>query len=154
MVGQQYSSAPLRTVKEVQFGLFSPEEVRAISVAKIRFPETMDETQTRAKIGGLNDPRLGSIDRNLKCQTCQEGMNECPGHFGHIDLAKPVFHIGFLSKIKKVCECVCMHCGKLLLDEHNEQMRQALKIKDSKKRFNAIWTLCKTKMVCESDVPS
>lgn len=44
MVGQQYSSAPLRTVKEVQFGLFSPEEVRVISVAKIRFPETMDET--------------------------------------------------------------------------------------------------------------
>ncbi|QLQ79140.1 hypothetical protein HG537_0B04880 [Torulaspora globosa] len=154
MVAQQYSSAPLRTVKEVQFGLFSPEEVRAISVAKIRFPETMDETQTRAKVGGLNDPRLGSIDRNLKCQTCQEGMNECPGHFGHIDLAKPVFHIGFISKIKKVCECVCMHCGKLLLDDHNEQMRQAAKIKDSKKRFNAIWSLCKTKMVCESDVPS
>lgn len=154
MVGQQYSSAPLRTVKEVQFGLFSPEEVRAISVAKIRFPETMDETQTRAKIGGLNDPRLGSIDRNLKCQTCQEGMNECPGHFGHIDLAKPVFHVGFIAKIKKVCECVCMHCGKLLLDEHNELMRQALAIKDSKKRFAAIWTLCKTKMVCETDVPS
>nr|5IP7_A Chain A, DNA-directed RNA polymerase II subunit RPB1 [Saccharomyces cerevisiae]5IP9_A Chain A, DNA-directed RNA polymerase II subunit RPB1 [Saccharomyces cerevisiae] len=153
-VGQQYSSAPLRTVKEVQFGLFSPEEVRAISVAKIRFPETMDETQTRAKIGGLNDPRLGSIDRNLKCQTCQEGMNECPGHFGHIDLAKPVFHVGFIAKIKKVCECVCMHCGKLLLDEHNELMRQALAIKDSKKRFAAIWTLCKTKMVCETDVPS
>lgn len=154
MVGQQYSSAPLRTVKEVQFGLFSPEEVRAISVAKIRFPETMDETQTRAKIGGLNDPRLGSIDRNLKCQTCQEGMNECPGHFGHIDLAKPVFHVGFIAKIKKVCECVCMHCGKLLLDEHNELMRHALAIKDSKKRFAAIWTLCKTKMVCETDVPS
>ncbi|CAI6537502.1 AAB_G0007620.mRNA.1.CDS.1 [Saccharomyces cerevisiae] len=154
MVGQQYSSAPLCTVKEVQFGLFSPEEVRAISVAKIRFPETMDETQTRAKIGGLNDPRLGSIDRNLKCQTCQEGMNECPGHFGHIDLAKPVFHVGFIAKIKKVCECVCMHCGKLLLDEHNELMRQALAIKDSKKRFAAIWTLCKTKMVCETDVPS
>lgn len=154
MVGQQYSSAPLRTVKEVQFGLFSPEEVRAISVAKIRFPETMDETQTRAKIGGLNDPRLGSIDRNLKCQICQEGMNECPGHFGHIDLAKPVFHVGFIAKIKKVCECVCMHCGKLLLDEHNELMRQALAIKDSKKRFAAIWTLCKTKMVCETDVPS
>ncbi|CAI4353456.1 CBM_collapsed_G0010200.mRNA.1.CDS.1 [Saccharomyces cerevisiae] len=106
MVGQQYSSAPLRTVKEVQFGLFSPEEVRAISVAKIRFPETMDETQTRAKIGGLNDPRLGSIDRNLKCQTCQEGMNECPGHFGHIDLAKPVFHVGFIAKIKKQSKTV------------------------------------------------
>ncbi|AGO11854.1 AaceriADR086Cp [[Ashbya] aceris (nom. inval.)] len=154
MVDFPYSSAPLRTIKEVQFGLFSPEEVRAISVAKIEFPETMDETQMRAKVGGLNDPRLGSIDRNFKCQTCGEGMNDCPGHFGHIELAKPVFHIGFISKIKKVCECVCMHCGKLLLDEYNELMRQAIKIKDPKRRFNAVWSLCKAKMVCDTEVPS
>ncbi|CAR30106.1 DNA-directed RNA polymerase II subunit RPB1 [Lachancea thermotolerans CBS 6340] len=154
MVEFPYSSAPLRTVKEVQFGIFSPEEVRAISVAKIEFPETMDETQMRAKVGGLNDPRLGSIDRNYKCQTCGEGMNDCPGHFGHIELAKPVFHIGYISKIKKVCECVCMHCGKLLLDEHSELMRQAIKIKDPKRRFNAVWSLCKAKMVCETEVPS
>ncbi|SCU99218.1 LAFA_0G22716g1_1 [Lachancea sp. 'fantastica'] len=154
MVEFPYSSAPLRTVKEVQFGIFSPEEVRAISVAKVEFPETMDETQMRAKIGGLNDPRLGSIDRNFKCQTCGEGMNDCPGHFGHIELAKPVFHIGYISKIKKVCECVCMHCGKLLLDEHSELMRQAIKIKDPKRRFNAVWSLCKAKMVCDTDVPS
>ncbi|SCU92753.1 LANO_0E01992g1_1 [Lachancea nothofagi CBS 11611] len=154
MVEFPYSSAPLRTVKEVQFGMFSPEEVRAISVAKVEFPETMDETQMRAKVGGLNDPRLGSIDRSFKCQTCGEGMNDCPGHFGHIELAKPVFHIGYLSKIKKVCESVCMHCGKLLLDEHSELMRQAIKIKDPKRRFNAVWSLCKAKMVCDTEVPS
>jgi DNA-directed RNA polymerase beta' subunit len=45
-------------------------------------------------MGGLMDPRMGTIDRNFKCQTCGEGMSECPGHFGHIELARPVFHIG------------------------------------------------------------
>lgn len=40
------------------------------------------------------DPRMGTIDRNFKCQTCGEGMSECPGHFGHIELARPVFHPG------------------------------------------------------------
>ncbi|CDK25021.1 unnamed protein product [Kuraishia capsulata CBS 1993] len=150
-----YSSAPLRTVKEVQFGLLSPEEVRAISVAKIEYPEIMDLTTMKPRDGGLNDPRLGSIDRNFKCQTCGEGMSECPGHFGHIELAKPVFHVGFLSKIKKVCECVCMNCGKILLDETNPLYARAMKIKDPKKRFNAVWSLCKTKMVCEVDpIPS
>ncbi|ONH68651.1 DNA-directed RNA polymerase II subunit RPB1 [Cyberlindnera fabianii] len=153
MVQFPYSSAPLRTVKEVQFGLLSPDEIRAISVAKIEFPETMDETQTKPRVGGLNDPRLGSIDRNFKCQTCGESMNECPGHFGHIELAKPVFHIGFINKIKKVCECVCMHCGKLLLDETNDMFKQAIRIKDPKKRFNAVWNLCKTKMICEPNYP-
>ena len=75
----------------------------------------------------MNDPRLGSIDRNFRCQTCGEDMAECPGHFGHIELAKPVFHIGFIAKIKKACESVCMHCGKLLLDETNPAMAQAIK---------------------------
>ena len=28
------------------------------------------------------------------CATCGENMSECPGHFGHIELAVPVFHIG------------------------------------------------------------
>nr|ANJ43281.1 RNA polymerase II largest subunit [Sugiyamaella mastotermitis] len=150
----EYSSAPLRTVKEVQFGLLSPEEIKAISVAKIEFPETMDETRQRPRIGGLNDPRLGTIDRNFKCQTCGEGMAECPGHFGHIELAKPVFHVGFITKIKKICESVCFHCGKIKLDESNPLFAQAVKIRDPKRRFNAVWSLCKTKMVCEADPPS
>ena len=56
----------------------------------------MDESGQRQKTGGLMDPRMGTIDRNFKCQTCGEGMAECPGHFGHIELARPVFHIGKL----------------------------------------------------------
>ena len=47
---------------------------------------------------GLNDPHLGSIDRAFKCATCDEGMSECPGHFGHIELATPVFHVGKLLR--------------------------------------------------------
>jgi hypothetical protein len=36
-----YSSAPLKIIKEIQFGLFSPEEVKNMSVAHILYPETM-----------------------------------------------------------------------------------------------------------------
>lgn len=43
-------------------------------------------------------------------------MTECPGHFGHIELAKPVFHVGFLVKTMKVLRCVCFFCSKLLVD--------------------------------------
>lgn len=58
-----------------------------------------------------------AIDRNFKCQTCLEGMAECPGHFGHIELARPVFHAGFIVKVKKILECVCYSCGKLKIDD-------------------------------------
>ena len=112
MLGHQfaYSAAPIRKVREVQFGILSPEEIvrsalfylilytnttqKAYSVAKVEHPEVMDETTHRPKIGGLMDPRMGTIDRNFKCQTCGEGMSECSGHFGHIELARPVFHPG------------------------------------------------------------
>jgi DNA-directed RNA polymerase II subunit RPB1 len=32
-----------------------------MSVLKIEYPDTMDETKTRVKVGGLLDPRLGTI---------------------------------------------------------------------------------------------
>jgi DNA-directed RNA polymerase beta' subunit len=55
-----------------------------------------DEQKLRPKENGLNDPRMGTIDRAFKCASCEESMAECPGHFGHIELAVPCFHIGKL----------------------------------------------------------
>lgn len=131
----KYSSAPLRSIQEIQFGLLSPEEIKSMSVVHIEYPETMDEAKQRPREKGLNDPKLGSIDRAFRCGTCDEDSNECPGHFGHIELATPVFHVGkstfdlspdmaqsllkpgFITKIKKLLETVCHNCGKILVDE-------------------------------------
>lgn len=72
-----------------------------MSVAKIEHAELIDEGTKRPKIGGLHDPRMGTINRNFKCQTCSEGMAECPGHFGHIELAKPVYLNGIKKERRK-----------------------------------------------------
>ena len=71
-----------------------------MSVVHIEYPETMDEQKMRPRERGLNDPKLGSIDRAFKCGTCDENMSECPGHFGHIELATPVFHVGELGVVR------------------------------------------------------
>ena len=70
----------------------------------------------RPKIGGLMDPRQGVVDKASKCQTCAGNMTTCPGHFGHIELAKPVFHVGYLTKTIKILRCVCFYCSRLLVD--------------------------------------
>lgn len=80
----------------------------------IRYPEATEGGNP--KIGGLMDPRQGVIDRTTKCLTCTGGMAECPGHFGHIELAKPVFQVPFMTKIIKCLRCVCFFCSKLLID--------------------------------------
>ncbi|KAL1667203.1 hypothetical protein EV715DRAFT_255403 [Schizophyllum commune] len=156
MLGHQfaYSAAPVRKVKEVQFGILSPEEIKANSVAKIEFPEINDEGTHRLKTGGVNDPRMGTIDRNFKCQTCGEGMSECPGHFGHIELARPVFHPGFIVKVKKILECICVNCGKLKADISDPSFADRIRhVRDPKHRLAAVWAYCKGKMMCETDDP-
>ncbi|KAH0590072.1 DNA-directed RNA polymerase II subunit rpb1 [Termitomyces sp. J132] len=149
-----FSTAPIRKVKEVQFGILSPEEIKAVSVAKIEHPEVMDETTHRPKMGGLMDPRMGTIDRNFKCQTCGEGMSECPGHFGHIELARPVFHPGFIVKVKKILESICVNCGKLKADILDPNFADKIRhIRDPKARMAMVWSHCKGKTVCEPDDP-
>ena len=100
---------------------------------------------------GLTDNRMGSIDRLRNCSTCGENGEVCPGHFGHIELACPVFHIGFLSKTKKLLETVCHSCGKVKSDESNPQFSEALRFRDPKRRFDAIHAVCKNKFICEAD---
>ncbi|TVY49542.1 DNA-directed RNA polymerase II subunit rpb1 [Lachnellula cervina] len=147
-----HSDAPLKIIQEIQFGLLSPEEIKNMSVAHILYPETMDESKMKPRDGGLNDPRLGSIDRQFKCATCDQNMSECPGHFGHIELAKPVYHPGFIKKIKKILEIVCHNCGRILSDRNDPQYKAAVSIRDPKRRFDTIWRICKPKLVCESDL--
>ena len=58
---------------------------------------------------------MGTMDRAVKCMT--DGCNQinCPGHFGHIELAKPMFHVHFLKTVLKVLRCVSFHTSKLLV---------------------------------------
>ena len=45
--------------------------------------------------GGPLDMRLGVADKDRDCATCGKGMEDCPGHFGFVKLALPVFHPGY-----------------------------------------------------------
>ncbi|EMS51654.1 DNA-directed RNA polymerase II subunit RPB1 [Triticum urartu] len=141
-----YSPAEVAKVQLVQFGILSPDEIRQMSVAVIEHAETME--RGKAKPGGLSDPRLGTIDQKIKCDTCMAGMAECPGHFGHLELAKPMFHIGFIKTLLSIMRCVCLNCSKILADEEDTKFKQALKISNPKNRLRRIYDACKSKKTC------
>uniref|UniRef100_H3AVP5 DNA-directed RNA polymerase subunit n=1 Tax=Latimeria chalumnae TaxID=7897 RepID=H3AVP5_LATCH len=121
----------------------------SVTEGGIKYPETTEGG--RPKLGGLMDPRQGVIERTGRCQTCAGNMTECPGHFGHIELAKPVYHVGFLTKTMKVLRCVCFFCSKLLVDSNNPKIKDILtKSKGQpRKRLTHVYDLCKGKNICE-----
>ena len=50
----------------------------------------------KPKLGGLSDPWLNTINEKMKCETCTTNIAQCPRHFEHLELVKPMFHIRFM----------------------------------------------------------
>ncbi len=102
-----------KILDKLKFSLFSPEMIRKMSAAKIVVPDTYDDDGYPID-GGLVDTRLGVVDPGLRCKTCGGTVKECPGHFGHIDLVRPVIHVEFAKHIYYVIKSTCPSCHKVL----------------------------------------
>uniref|UniRef100_A0A914ZYQ6 DNA-directed RNA polymerase subunit n=2 Tax=Parascaris univalens TaxID=6257 RepID=A0A914ZYQ6_PARUN len=122
---------------------------KGMSVCEVEFSQTYEDGVP--KRGGLMDPRQGVVDRRGRCITCCGGQADCPGHFAHITLAKPVFHVGLVSKTLKVLRCVCFFCSRLLVSRNNERVRRILSktTGNPRRRFQLIYALCRTRVTCE-----
>lgn len=118
----------------IQFSILSPEEIRKSSVAEITSRDTY--VNNRPVIGGLFDPRMGVLEPGLICPT--DGLNymQTPGYFGHIELARPVFYIQYLTQIIKTLRCICFRCSKLLISK--EDHRHILEL-GAKKRWEYVF---------------
>jgi DNA-directed RNA polymerase subunit A' len=113
-------------VKAIKFGVFSPEQIKKLSVAKITVPDTYNEDGYPID-NGLLDQRLGVIEPGLVCKTCGGRAKECPGHFGHIELVRPVIHAEFSKIIYMLLRSTCQKCHRILLnDEQIEQFKVVL----------------------------
>lgn len=86
---------------------------RDYSVAHITGQQTL--VAGKAELNGLSDAKLGPVDKLAKCPTDAAGLQDCPGYFGHIELAKPMYHIGFLSTVIKVLRCVSFAGSRLMV---------------------------------------
>ncbi|MBT4538721.1 DNA-directed RNA polymerase subunit A' [Candidatus Woesearchaeota archaeon] len=103
-----------KKISSIQFGLFSPAHVKKMAAAKIVTPELYDREGYPVD-GGLMDLRLGVIDPGLVCKTDGLKLKESLGHFGYIELARPVIHINFVRQILDLLRCTDPHTGELLI---------------------------------------
>ena len=130
----------------IQFSILSPDEIRKGSVAEITSRDTY--VNNKPIIGGLFDPRMGVLEPGLICPTDGLDYMQTPGYFGHIELARPVFYIQYLSTIFKVLRCVCFKCSKLLISK--EKYKQALKMA-GEARWKYVFALASKMKRCGED---
>ena len=127
-----------KDVSGLQFSILSPEEIRKQSVVEITKHETFDKDIPVVK--GLFDSRMGTTEIGCVCTTCGLDNLGCPGHFGHIELAKPVYNYHFIDITIKILKCVCFRCGKLKIDK-NSNIISEIKEKPNKVRWTEIYEL-------------
>jgi DNA-directed RNA polymerase II subunit RPB1 len=135
----------IKNVGGIQFSISSPEDIRKHSVVEITKYETYDKDIPVVK--GLFDIRMGVTDRDMVCATCNQKNTCCPGHFGHVELAKPVLNYHFIQTILKLMKCVCFKCSKLLIDKESE-ICKLIKNKPSKIRWSEVYNLCSKVKTC------
>jgi len=143
----QASSLMPSQVIGIQFSILSPEEIRKGSVAEITSRDTY--INNKPIIGGLFDPRMGVLEAGLICPTDGHDFMTTPGYFGHIELARPVFHIQYLATVLKILRCVCFKCSKLKISK--DKYKQALKLVGDQ-RWKYVFSIANKVKRCGEDI--
>lgn len=101
------------TIVGVQFGIANPEDIRKRSVVEVTTDKTYQSNQPVPN--GVFDSRFGVIENGKVCPTCKQTNQLCPGHFGHIQLSRPVYLYQFFDTIEKLANIICLNCSKTIM---------------------------------------
>ena len=94
-------------VCRLQFDVWSPDDIQASAVCEV----TSASLQLSQHRNALNDDRMGPLGRHDACRTCNGTTVTCPGHFGCIVLATPMYHVFFLPKVFRMLKRLCPSCN-------------------------------------------
>ena len=132
-------------IDKIEFSILDPETIKKMAVARITKAELYDEEGYPVE-GGLMDPRLGTVDPGIRCRTCGGTVGECQGHFGYLELTKPIIHPHYVKFIQLLLKLTCRKCGRLLIDEKTRKSLEGKKFtwKDLLKASKKKCPHCKT----------
>ena len=152
MFGAHKYNEKTSSISRIEFTILGNKEILGMSALGKDTPgllkyEFYDNSEPQK--GGLIDQRMGVTSNDLECATCGLETNYCPGHFGHITLSEPVFHMGFYEHVIPILRCVCIKCSKLLVYKNEDEIMEILKTKKSKNRLNEIKNIVKNVSYCQ-----
>ncbi len=128
----------MERISAISFNILSPDVIREVAKVRVVTSELYDADGYPIE-GGVMDPRLGVIDPGLKCRTCSGGVGDCPGHFGYIELAKPIIHVLYTKIISDLLKITCHKCSRTMVEteigEGGEQPHKCPHCKATQKKI-------------------
>lgn len=113
----------IEKIDSMEFGLLSPKVLKKIASVEIDRYDLYDRDGYPVE-GGIMDPRLGVVDPGMRCRVCGGGVGTCLGHFGFIELARPVIHVRHVKTIYSLLRATCQECGKVLEGKEEIKMKE------------------------------
>ena len=135
-------------IDHIQFGILSSDEIIKLSVCELN----------SSKLVGSNsvyDPRMGTLELEETCPTCEQNSKNCIGHFGHINLNVPVLHPLYHRLILSILKCICYKCSRLLLSEEKLVLNNLFKTSVTNRFYSIVKNMDKVDVCtfCEASQP-
>jgi DNA-directed RNA polymerase subunit A' len=109
-----------KKIDSIGFGVLSPKNILRQSIVKVITPEIYDKYGFPVE-GGLMDMRMGVIEPGLSCKTCVQSYKYCEGHFGHLELARPILNVNFIDEINLILNLTCHDCHRVMVAQDKLQ---------------------------------
>jgi DNA-directed RNA polymerase subunit A' len=138
------------SIDHIHFSFMDEQEVEKFSVVKV----------TETKLGGPNslyDCKMGPSSKNEICETCEGNWEECPGHFGHIELHTHFPHPLRSKSVLEYLTLFCKDCQRLVVSEDIITILNFDKYK-GEARYNKILSYVENNVsvcfCCKSSIPT
>ena len=100
-----------KQISAIHFGIMSPDEIQKASVVEVKSAKISSDNMDNT----VYDSRMGSMDMNTICPTCNCTSQKCPGHFGHLNLAIPIIHPLHFKFVLSLLRVFCCKCSRFIM---------------------------------------
>lgn len=117
----------IKEINKIYFSIASSEEIRSKASYVANVVKYSDN-----KYGTIYDPNSGSLF-NKKCESCNNYEQECPGHFGVIELNEVIVHPLFFNHVFNILKIICHNCSNIILSREHLEFSDLLKFDGERK---------------------
>lgn len=102
------SRLPRKIISSYTIRYMTRDEANKAPLLLVTLPSLLYESGTN----GVNDKRLGCVEKQKHCITCHRKYGDCEGHRGKIDLHTPFVNPCCVLEVSYILNSTCGYCGK------------------------------------------